>query len=107
MIAEVKKQCRSPQGERGLKQRGDPIQLFGTGRSPQGERGLKLHVGENVAPGTASRSPQGERGLKLNAADQQAAAMGRSPQGERGLKRVAVRERRPDGAVAPRKGSVG
>ena len=29
----------------------------------------------------------------------------RSPQGERGLKRVAVRERRPDGASLPARGA--
>ena len=41
-------QCRSPQGERGLKLQLGKLCLGEERRSPQGERGLKLHGVEDA-----------------------------------------------------------
>ena len=57
-------ECRSPQGERGLKPPNLSLITRAGCRSPQGERGLKHEAPQGARPSSRRRSPQGERGLK-------------------------------------------
>ena len=100
------KACRSPCGERGLKQRAGkhyPIKLR---RSPCGERGLKQFASywKGFCP---RRSPCGERGLKPpHCISRESMKSCRSPCGERGLKHRRQKWVCNQDSVAPRAGSV-
>ena len=86
LVHHLVKQRRSPQGERGLKQKSLVAAGYAVRSLPA--RGAWVETQEEDLHGVQvrGRSPQGERGLKHAIAHDAERLGGRSPQGERGLK---------------------